>query len=243
MSSSSGTGPISRCSSRSTGPRPALGCEEHLIGYVGLMNGQDRIKRRRSRPCPSSGGGAPTGTRSSSVTATSYRTRSARYSVWPPGSRDVHRVRPRPRASRADHLGLRRLPVAGTKELAQREVHTRQGGRVHGGRPTGRRVRPHRDEANSWRGGRYAERDDAPAFADAIDGLLNDPERRARMGRTAENEPEAASVEPLRRGAHPGVRSERSNARPCGSAADRGSGAARLGTGVRLEVLNKNTAR
>ena len=28
----------------------------------------------------------------------------------------------------------------------------------------------------------YAERDDAPAFADAIDGLLNDPERRARMG-------------------------------------------------------------
>ena len=29
----------------------------------------------------------------------------------------------------------------------------------------------------------YAERDDAQAFAEAIDGLLSDPERRARMGR------------------------------------------------------------
>ena len=29
----------------------------------------------------------------------------------------------------------------------------------------------------------YAERDDAQAFAEAIDALLSDPERRARMGR------------------------------------------------------------
>ena len=29
----------------------------------------------------------------------------------------------------------------------------------------------------------YAERDDAQAFAEAIDGLLSDPERRAQMGR------------------------------------------------------------
>ena len=136
-------------------PDPALRSgSEHLIGYVGIMNSQDGVDLAIE------------------ALAELLRRRSDWHTVFvgdgdvlPDAERAVQRLGlqahvtfagfVRDRARLAQIISTCDVCLStGTEELAQREVHTRQGGRVHGSRPSGRRVRPHRDEANGWCGGR-----------------------------------------------------------------------------------------